>query len=185
MIRCLGTLFRFKLPLQTGNLKAFYYMLKLYKLIDNQLHYWETWDKDDKEAIVHWGIVGQRGQSKEVKSGHFSNFKTTVQKELDGKIEEGYAELDEDKVAFLEIAYKIDGFGTEQDLDKRHMLEDRLEEILGWTGLGEVDGGSIGSGTMEVGCSVVDFDIAKKVIEQYLKDTEFGDYVRIYRMDDV
>src|SRR5690606_19910390 len=36
-------------------------MLKLYKLIDNQLHYWETWDKDEKSAIVHWGIVGQRG----------------------------------------------------------------------------------------------------------------------------
>ena len=36
-------------------------MLKLYKLIDNQLHYWETWDKDEKTAIVHWGIVGQTG----------------------------------------------------------------------------------------------------------------------------
>jgi len=53
-------------------------MLKLYKLIDNQLHYWETWDKDDKTAIVHWGIVGQIGQDKEVKSGLFSNFRKTV-----------------------------------------------------------------------------------------------------------
>ena len=35
--------------------------------------------------------------------------------------------------------------------------------ILNWgTGLGHTDGGSIGNGTMEVGCIVVDFDIAKK-----------------------
>jgi len=60
-------------------------MLKLYKLIDNQLNYWETWDKDDKTAIVHWGIVGQRGQNKEVKGGLFSNFRKIVQKEIDEK----------------------------------------------------------------------------------------------------
>jgi predicted DNA-binding WGR domain protein len=142
-------------------------MLKLYKLIDNQLHYWETWDKDEKTAVVHWGIVGQRGEDKECYERHcFSNFRKTVQKEIDEKIKEGYAEFDEDKIAFLEVEYKINGFGTEQDLDKRHRLEDHLNELLGWTGLGHVDGGSIGSGTMEAGCMVVDFDIAKKVIEE-------------------
>ncbi len=159
-------------------------MLKLYKLIDNQLNYWETWDKDDKTAIVHWGIVGQRGQNKEVKGGLFSNFRKIVQKEIDEKQKEGYSEIDDDKVSFLEIEYKIDGFGTEQDLDKRHRLEEKMDEVLGWTGLGHTDGGSIGSGTMEVGCVVVDFDIAKKVIEQDLKNTEFADYTRIFKMNE-
>ena len=159
-------------------------MLKLYKLIDNKLHYWETWDKDDKTAIIHWGIVGQRGQDKEVKGGLFSNFRKTVQKEIDEKLNEGYAEFEDDKVSFLEIEYIIDGFGTEQDLDKRHRLEERMDEVLGWTGLGHTDGGSIGSGTMEVGCVVVDFDIAKKVIEENLKGTEFANYSRIFKMND-
>lgn len=158
-------------------------MLKLYKLIDNQLQYWETWDKDEKTAIVHWGIVGQRGQDKEVKSGLFSNFRETVQKEINEKLKEGYAEFNEDNYSFLEIEYKIEGFGTDEDLDKRHRLEEKMDEVLGWTGLGHTDGGSIGSGTMEVGCIVVDFDIAKKVIEEKLKDTEFGDYSRIFKMD--
>ena len=158
-------------------------MFKLYKLIDNQLHYWESWDKDEKTAIVHWGIVGHRGQDKEVASGLFSNFRKTVQKELAEKLKEGYTEFDEEKLAFLEVEYKIDGFGTEQDVDKRHTLEEHLNELLGWNGLGHVDGGSIGSGTMEVGCMVVDFETAKKVIEDNLKGTEFGDYSRIYRMD--
>jgi len=59
-----------------------------------------------------------------------------------------------------------------------------MDEVLGWTGLGHTDGGSIGSGTMEVGCVVVDFDIAKKVIEQDLKNTEFADYTRIFKMNE-
>ena len=84
----------------------------------------------------------------------------------------------------LEVEYKIDGFGTDQDLEKRHRLEEHLNELLGWTGLGHVDGGSIGSGTMEAGCVVVDFDIAKKVIEDNLKNTEFGEYSRIFRIDE-
>jgi len=155
-------------------------MLKLYKLIDDQLHYWETWKKDKKTAIVHWGLVGQRGQDKEVKIGTHSSIRKAVQGEIDEKLNEGYAEIDVDEMVFLEIEYIIDGFGTEQDLDKRHRLEERLNELLGWTGLGEVDGGSIGSGTMETCCIVVDFEIAKNVIENDLKDTEFGDYSRIF-----
>ena len=66
------------------------------------------------------------------------------------------------------------------DLDKRHHFQDRMAETLGWTGLGHRDGGSIGSGTMEVCCFVVDFDIAKEVIQKDLEGTPFGDYSRIY-----
>ncbi len=157
-------------------------MLKLYKRIENKLHYWETWEKDDKTAIVHWGIVGQIGEDKEIKSGLFSSFRKIVQKQIGEKLKDGYAEFDENEVAFLEIEYKIDGFGTEQDLGKRHQLEEKMDQVLGWTGLGHTDGGSIGSGTMEVGCVVVDFEIAKRIIEEKLNDTEFADYSRIYKM---
>ena len=83
-------------------------------------------------------------------------------------------------MSYLEIEYIIEGFGTEEDLDKRHRLEEIMDEVLGWTGLGHTDGGSIGSGTMEVGCIVVDYEIAKKVIEENLKNTEFSNFSRIY-----
>ena len=55
-------------------------MLKLYKRAANEILYWETWDKDEKTGVVHWGIVGQRGQDKEIKSGLFSNFRKEIQK---------------------------------------------------------------------------------------------------------
>lgn len=70
--------------------------------------------------------------------------------------------------------------GTAIDLKKRHALENKMNGILGWAGLGHCDGGSIGSGTMEVCCFVVDFPIAKRVIEEKLKETEFSDYSRIF-----
>ena len=70
--------------------------------------------------------------------------------------------------------------GCGEDVEKRYLLQDRMNETLGWTGLGHCDGGSIGSGTMEVCCYVVDFEIAKNVIENDLKGTEFEDYMRIY-----
>ena len=70
--------------------------------------------------------------------------------------------------------------GNTDDLDKRHRLEERKNETLGWTGLGHCDGGSIGSGTMEVCNFVVDFEIAKKVIEEDLIETQLSDFARIY-----
>ena len=83
----------------------------------------------------------------------------------------------------LLIEYKIEGMGNSLDLDKRHELEDKMNETLGWTGLGMCDGGSIGSGTMEVCCFVVDFDTAKKIIETDLADTKFSDFTRIFKED--
>ena len=78
------------------------------------------------------------------------------------------------------IEYEIDGGGDSDDLSKRHRLEERMNETLGWTGLGMCDGGSIGSGTMEVCCIVVDFLAAKSVIERELEGTEFSNFARIY-----
>ena len=138
-------------------------MIKLYKNIDNKLHYQETWDKDTKTGIVHWGEVGTKGQDKEVKSGLMNNYANKVRKEMEQKVKEGFSEFDEDNYVFLEIEYKIDGFGTEQDLDKRHRLESKMDEVLGWTGLGNTDGGSIGSGLWKSVVSQLILKLPKKL----------------------
>jgi predicted DNA-binding WGR domain protein len=157
-------------------------MLKLYQHTNNELYYWETWEQDEKTAMVHWGIVGQRGAQKQVRSGLFSNFRKTIQREAERKRSEGYTEMDTAAMVSLEVVYSIDGFGTDANLDKRHRLEEHLDDLLGWTGLGHVDGGSTGGGSMEVGCLVVDFETAKRVIEENLKYTVFADYACIYNI---
>lgn len=155
-------------------------MLKLYKKVDDKIHYWETWEKDKKKGVIHWGIVGERGTQRQVFSGIFSGFEKIIQKEINKLLKEGYDEVDSDNHYTLLIEYNVEGMGSEEDMEKRHRLENKMDQTLGWTGLGHSDGGSIGSGTMEVSCFVVDFEIAKNVIIQDLKGTEFENYTRIF-----
>ena len=153
-------------------------MLKLYKISDLSKTYWETWDNDDGTHTVHWGVLGTTGQSKLVKGSKVNKPESIIQKEINELVSEGFARIEDEFILMIE--YAVDGWGNEQDLDKRHRLEDRLNETLGWTGLGCCDGGSIGSGTMEVCNFVIDFELAKAVIEADLKGSEFENYTRIY-----
>jgi hypothetical protein len=154
-------------------------MLKLYKFTEDKKEYWETWDNGDGTHTVHWGILGQTGQSKTVKKKLFKKPQEIIQAEVNSMVDSGYLPVKDEFTLIVE--FSVDGsFGNDADIEKRHRLEDRLNHILGWTGLGHCDGGSIGSGTMEACNFVVDFDIAKKVIEDDLKGTEFENYTRIY-----
>ncbi len=155
-------------------------MLKLYRSVNEGVEYWETWDNDEKSGTVHWGRLGERGNDKVVISDKSSNFHEKIQEEVTQVIEEGFGPIDEDELVTLLIEFKVDGMGNSDDLDKRTRLESRMNETLGWVGLGHCDGGSIGSGTMEVCCFVVDFEIAKRIIERDLAGTEFSNYTRIF-----
>lgn len=106
-----------------------------------------------------------------------------VEEALSSAISDGFEPFEEDDMHVLLVEYVVEGMGAEADLEKRHELEDILNESLGWTGLGHCDGGSIGSGTMEACCYVVDFQIAKSVLEKDLAGTKFCDFSRIYDED--
>lgn len=159
-------------------------MLKLYKKNDNEILYWETWENKKGTHTIHWGTLGNEGDTSEIKRVLFKSADKRIKELIEGKKAEGYEEIAEDDHDILLIEYKVDGFGNEDDLEKRHELQEVMDEALGWAGLGHCDGGSIGSGTMEVCCLVVDFDIAKKLIEKALEDSEFDDYTRIYQEND-
>jgi hypothetical protein len=159
-------------------------MLKLYKFADGSKSYWETWEHNGAHT-VHWGTLGTRGSSKELRSTLFKKATTEIQKEIDQRVAEGFEPVESGDHATLLIEFSVDGMGSSTDLEKRHRLQQRMDETLEWTGLGHCGGGSIGSGTMEVCCLVVDFYIARRVIEADLRDTEFGNYTRIYHEDKV
>ncbi|MEN2400686.1 hypothetical protein GKZ90_0012915 [Flavobacterium sp. MC2016-06] len=158
-------------------------MIRLYKVMHDKLHYWETWSKDETTAIVYWGIVGYLGEYKEIKSGIFTNVARTIQNQINAKLRDGYEMFDNDNLLLLEIEYKITDFETTKELHKRHRLEEKLDNLLSLTGLGHNNGGNSGEETMEVECAVIDFDMAKKAIEKELKNTEFDDYKIIYQRD--
>ena len=155
-------------------------MLKLYKLSDSKKEYWESWQTPSGDLVVHWGALGTRGDSKRLKPDPDNAPNSPFQIELEAHLKAGFAPIDVDDHAILLIEYALGDQDAKVQLEKRHRLEDRMNETLGWTGLGACTGGSFGSGTMEVCNFVVDFEIAKKVIEDDLTGTEFADYARIF-----
>jgi hypothetical protein len=154
-------------------------VIKLYSRIGNVLHYHEAWESDGS-IIEHWGRVGERGEQRSVPVEPGISEEDAIETVLATARKKGYAEIGESEHIIVLVEYSIDGMGTPQDLEKRHALEDRLNQTLGWTGLGHCDGGSTGSGSMEACCFVVDVDIAKRVIADDLKGTPFSDYAAIF-----
>ncbi len=157
-------------------------MQKLYKKSQEALLYQEAWVEGGL-LYHHWGQIGETGEhtANAVKKG--ASKSKLIAGALKKAREDGYSPIDDDDRAVLQIEFKVVGFGTEADFDKRQKLQNRMNETLGWVGIGHCDGGSSGSGTMEVCCYVVDYDIARRVVESDLKGTEFDDYLRIYRED--
>ena len=158
-------------------------MLKLYRRQGDSHAYWETWTRDDGVHVIHFGELGTRGTTKEITCAFVRKSPALVKTEIEARRAEGFREVADEDERTLLIEYAVDGHGTVDDHDKRARLEARMDETLGWTGLGHCDGGSMGSGTMEVCCFVVDFALAKRVIEDDLRGTEFANYTRIYDED--
>ena len=155
-------------------------MIKLYKEQDGVLHYWETWNRTPKSATIHWGVVGERGEVKFVRAASQAKFAALIQEEVAKKRQEGYTEPRTE--VLLEIEYEAKTMSPAR-LKKLHRLGERLDQLMGWTGLGHLDGNGIGFGKMDITIVVVDYEIAKRVIAADLEDTEFGRYLSISRIE--
>lgn len=152
-------------------------MIKLYRRLDGVLLYHAAWSTG-RVITEHWGIVGERGDRRELRAPRFRDATRSLERVLQIAVQDGYEPWPQEQLAGVLVEYVIDG-STAADLEKREDLEQRLDETLGWTGLGRCDGGSIGGGTMKVLCLVVDAEIAVRVIEDDLIDSPFGDYARV------
>ena len=153
-------------------------VIKLYRKINRKWHYHEAW-VDGETIGEHWGKVGEVGNHARHKRDRKLSIEKNLMRVLETATSNGFAELEPDDWQSLRIEYKIDGMGEPRDLSKRQKLEKRLDDTLGKTGLGEVQGASIGSGTMEVCCSVVSFRLSKQIIQPNLTGTTFADYSKI------
>jgi hypothetical protein len=82
----------------------------------------------------------------------------------------------------LVVEYALDGWGDDSDVEKRHALEDALDQVLRQAGLGLCDGGEIGSGSMQVFCPVFDYAKSKAAVGPVLAQPQFAGYKRMYRI---
>lgn len=69
----------------------------------------------------------------------------------------------------LVIQYRIEGMGSNRDLDKGIAIEDLMNECLGWAGLGRCEGHDIGSGTLNIFCDVIDGTVIEDFVVNCLK----------------
>jgi hypothetical protein len=156
-------------------------LFKLYKRGQaGQLLYHEAWSANTR-VVEHWGVCGERSETKDYPVSSDSAARRTLKKLEKSAAFKGYSSIPEENMVFPVIEYPIEGHGSTADLDRRHALEDAFNELVGWLGLGHLDGGSIGSGTMEVALRVVDFDIAKSAVEANAAGTKLIGFNRIYR----
>lgn len=82
----------------------------------------------------------------------------------------------------MAIEFRLLTWGTEDDLVKRHHIQNLLDERLLAENNGETAGGDIGSGTMNVYLmKIVDTDRALNAVLDILSNLDLLDDVTIYR----
>lgn len=156
-------------------------VFKHYGKREGSLQYREAWFANDTTIQEHWGVCGKRGETRSHAHQSDAEARERYMRLKRAGREEGFCPIPLSKHAKLVVEFHITEMGTPSDADRRHALEDFLDDLIGWLGLGHLDGGSTGSGTMEAMCLVVDFQIAKTAVEEALRNSPFSDFARIYR----
>jgi hypothetical protein len=143
-------------------------MVKLYKKVDELLFYSECWYNDTK-AITHFGVVGSIGKTKQFPCNDYINFEEAFIKKYK---KQGYAAIDIDHM--FTICVELDYTA----LEIKDAVIGGLNEILGWRGLGQVDGYDVDATSklfkqkkITIYCCVVDFTIAYAQIDKYIRKT--------------
>jgi hypothetical protein len=145
-------------------------MLKLYRTRDGVTEYWEAWEESGSKATLHWGKLGEKGESREVSSMFGTSASKLIERESKPLWAAGYKPVSDEQMAQVVIQFKIDGMGTKLDMDREQLIEGLMNECLGWTGLGNCDGHDIGSGTLNIFCDVVDGPASEQIVIDCLKE---------------
>lgn len=150
-------------------------MFKLYMRRDGRLDYHEAWI-DNGEIIEHWGTCGERGETRRHAVGSGADPFALLKSLSDKPRAAGFKPIPLSRHKGLIVEREVVGFGSPDDLDRRHELEAFLDDKLGWLGLGHCDGGSIGSGSMEAYCLAVDGALGLEVLRRELAASPFTDF---------
>lgn len=153
-------------------------IFKLYRRVSGHLEYREAWYADD-HVIEHWGQCGQRGEFVRHPVGDIADAASLmIRLKAEAKVR-GFRAIPPSRQPVLVVEGADDGT---VGVAERHALEDFLDQRLGWVGLGHCDGGSSGSGSMDVFCPVVDAMLAIAFISKELAESPYNGFsVRRWR----
>ena len=147
-------------------------MLRLYKKEGDTLRYWEAW-VDDTSLTLHWGVVGQTGEEKVLpRPTDEEDPDMILAQAAESLVDEGYDEPDPEALVPLVLQYPLVGKGSGQDFEKRQTAESVLNDTLGWTGNGEVEGAESHEGRMNIYFQVMDVEAALATLREALASEE-------------
>jgi hypothetical protein len=145
-------------------------LLKLYKRDGDTMLYWEAWDEND-DIVVHFGELGQMGETTTIPLPEFEPPETAIIRQAEEARAAGFAEIEHEDLFELVVQYPVKDMGTPDDVEFAAQVEDLLNDVLGWTGLGHCDGHDIGSDTLNVYAYVVDPNLALEPLVKELTET--------------
>jgi hypothetical protein len=138
-------------------------MLKLYKSSEGSVRYWEAWEADSI-VVLHRGVVGDTGETMNLQIGPGESGESIIEREAAIPRNQGFSEIPLELHSELVVQYRLANWGSPADLEKRHGVQDLLDDTLGWTGNGHCDGGDIGSGSINAYSFVVDPEKAAEAV---------------------
>ncbi len=159
-------------------------MIKLVKQEKDKMLYWEVWGEDEKTLIIHCGCVGDTGEMYEIELYPFQRVEKEMKELADEQLAGGYKKLDEEELIEFVLQYDYTDDQLEEALEKRHQVQEIMDEALGWSGNGQCDGGDIGSGTINIFTFVIDVDKALQTTLEELKNQRLLDGVKIAYVND-
>ena len=145
-------------------------MLKLYKKENETISYAECWiDEDENIATIHTGIIGTTGCTKEIPCDDEAAFLADFRSKY---TRQGYSEWPEEEQIWLVLQWPMTTLeGNKYNRGIRDKATELLDELLGWNGLGHVDGFDMGRTAnpkeefaLNIFCLVVDKENSLKCI---------------------
>jgi hypothetical protein len=153
-------------------------LLKLYKREEQTMLYWEAWDEND-DVLIHFGELGQMGETTTIPLAEFEPPETAIQRHAQEAREAGFDEIETEELFELIIQFTSDSARGDDFVEK---VEDLLNDVLGWTGLGHCDGSDAADGAVNFFCFVVDPKLSVDPLVNELRDQELlGNAVIAYQ----
>ncbi|MFZ5596160.1 MAG: hypothetical protein ACOY31_04015 [Bacillota bacterium] len=149
-------------------------MIKLLKQESEKFEYCEIWENEVENVIcINRGTVGTKGTVDiyEIPEGQNAG---AIMRQMSQEVQKnGYCPMNGSMLKLVMIRYDIAGEDISGALERRHIIEDLMDECLGLTGNGLCDGGNISRDCMSIACMVVDLDSAVKTMVEELKNNGF------------
>ncbi len=160
-------------------------VVKLYRKTGDATDYLQLYGNSEEPAylVLHWGRVGEKSLLHHIKDKTLQELQQQYADYFDAQTAAGYRPADNAHSLILQFGTG-NSWGGLDDLDFRNEIWNELEAWLFWSGNGDVSGGDIGSGTVNLFLDVIDLEMAVQAIKAMLAKKQISRPFIVARQND-